>query len=82
MRQRAGEDDTSEIQSRVGWAELPELNAHEFKVRLVYTVTGFALLHLDDGMEITEWRSLTQQDHRLHAGNPDRNNGESDIRRQ
>jgi len=46
-----------------GWSgELPELNGTECKVRITFTATGFALVRKDDGTEIIERRSLSQQD--------------------
>lgn len=59
----AGDDDTSEVYPSTGGnGELGDLNGIECKVRIVYTVTGYALVRLDDGRQITERRSLTQAD--------------------
>jgi hypothetical protein len=58
-----GEDDTSKIlPSQRLSVDIPDLNGTECKVRIVFTSTGFALVRKDDGLEIVERRSLTQQD--------------------
>ena len=60
---RDGEDDTSKIlPSQRLSVDIPDLNGTECKVRIVFTSTGFALVRKDDGLEIVERRSLTQQD--------------------
>lgn len=58
-----GEHDASAVLPTQRWpAEEPPLSGMECKVRLVFTATGFALVRLDTGIEITERRSLTQTD--------------------
>jgi hypothetical protein len=42
--------------------ELPPLSGIDVKVRLVPTATGIALFRVDDGSQITERRTLSQQD--------------------
>jgi hypothetical protein len=59
---RDGGDDPSAIIPSQRWSDLPALNGTEIKVRIVFTPTGFALVRKDDGSEIVERRSLTQQD--------------------
>jgi hypothetical protein len=59
---RDGEDDSSAILPSQQWHDLPTLNGTESKVGVVFTPTGFALVRKDDGVEIVERRSLTQQD--------------------
>jgi hypothetical protein len=56
-----GDGDTSAlIPSQRTPYEEPRLSGAEYKVRLVLTVTGLALVRLDDGAVVTERRSLTQ----------------------
>jgi hypothetical protein len=58
-----GDGDTSAlIPSQRRSANEPRWSATECKVRIVPTATGFALVRLDNRMEITERRSLTQSD--------------------
>jgi hypothetical protein len=50
---RDGADDSSAILPSQGWsADLPAFNGTESKVRIVFTPTGFALIRMDDGVEI------------------------------
>lgn len=59
----ASEDDTSALMpSQRSLYEEPRLSGNEFKVRLVFTATGLALVRHDDGAVVTERRSLTQAD--------------------
>lgn len=58
-----GERDTSAVLPSQPWPdEEPRLSGSECKVRLVRTATGIALVRIEDGMEITERRSLSQTD--------------------
>lgn len=60
---RDGEDDASDIlPSQRYLGDLPTFNGTECKVRITFTPTGFALIRQDDGVEIVERRSLTQDD--------------------
>jgi len=45
-----------------GSSDLPPLSGTEVKVKLVTTATGIALLSEEDGRQITERRTLTQED--------------------
>lgn len=58
-----GEDDDSAVYpSQRILTDLPDFNGNECKVRLVPTATGFALVRIEDDVEIRERRSLTQED--------------------
>jgi hypothetical protein len=60
---RDGEDDASAVYpSQRILTELPDFNGTECQVRIVFTATGFALVRKNDGLEIVERRSLTQED--------------------
>jgi hypothetical protein len=60
---RDGEDDVSDISpSQRYLGDLPPFNGTECKVRIALTPTGFALIRTDDGLEIVERRTLTQND--------------------
>lgn len=58
-----GPDDNSRIypSQRTAYND-PELNGVEWKVQIVPTATGLAIVRLEDGKEVTQRRSLTQED--------------------
>jgi hypothetical protein len=58
-----GEDDNSAVYpSQRILTDLPDFNGTECKVRIVPTAIGFALIRMEDDVEIRERRSLTQED--------------------
>ncbi len=56
------DDDGPLLPAELGSSDLPALCGVEIKVRLVPTSTGIILLNEDDGQQVTEQRTLTQDD--------------------